>query len=270
MSESKASYAPPSHPPHHDGELRPLPEGWIKQFDSNSNAFFYVDTKASPPRSIWVHPFDDPEYIRAHPEHRNHDPLLTPPSSPPPDYEEAASSRKADSSTTRPNANVSDKGKGKEPHRSLLGKLKDKAIGTKEEREEARRQKEMFRQQMLREREERLARQRAHAAQYGAPPTFQGFGQPGYGQAYGQPGYGQAYGQPSYGGFAQQPMYASQSRRTGFGGGGMGMPLLGGLAGGLLLGDLLGGGFGGDGGDGGGFGGDGGDGGGGDFGGGDF
>lgn len=41
------------------GDDRPLPEGWVKQWDSNYNRHFYVDTKANPPRSIWVHPSDE-------------------------------------------------------------------------------------------------------------------------------------------------------------------------------------------------------------------
>ncbi|PWN35828.1 uncharacterized protein FA14DRAFT_47635 [Meira miltonrushii] len=41
------------------GDDRPLPEGWVKQWDSNYNRHFYVDTRANPPRSIWVHPSDE-------------------------------------------------------------------------------------------------------------------------------------------------------------------------------------------------------------------
>lgn len=85
----------------------------------------------------------------------------------------------------------------------------------------------------------------------------------------------QAYQQQQAQFYAQNPQYANQSgyaapvyappRRSGFGGGGIGLPLLGGLAGGLLLGEAIDG-FGGDDG----FGDGGGDFGGGDFGGGDF
>lgn len=38
---------------------RPLPQGWVKQWDNNYNRYFYVDTRATPPRSIWVHPNDE-------------------------------------------------------------------------------------------------------------------------------------------------------------------------------------------------------------------
>lgn len=42
-----------------EDERRPLPEGWIRQFDQASGHHFYVDTRATPPRSIWVHPDDE-------------------------------------------------------------------------------------------------------------------------------------------------------------------------------------------------------------------
>ncbi|KAF8575505.1 hypothetical protein K439DRAFT_1641343 [Ramaria rubella] len=222
MPDQKSEYAAPAYPPPTDGESRPLPEGWIKQFDSNSNAWFYVDTSASPPRSIWVHPYDDPQYLERHPRSSGYDS--------PPSYQRSPSPPPIPSAS-RPNLN--DKGKAPEK-RGFLGKMKDKAIGTKEEREAAKRQREL-------EYQEQLARQRAHAAQYGAPPQMY----PGQFQQYPQqaPQFQQGYG---------QPMYAQPARRTG--GGNMALPLLGGLAGGLLLGDMLGG----DGFGGGDFGGDGG------------
>ncbi|KII95984.1 hypothetical protein PLICRDRAFT_170573 [Plicaturopsis crispa FD-325 SS-3] len=37
-------------------DSRPLPPGWIQQYDSNYKAWFYVNTAENPPRSIWVHP----------------------------------------------------------------------------------------------------------------------------------------------------------------------------------------------------------------------
>ncbi|KAF9518453.1 hypothetical protein BS47DRAFT_300025 [Hydnum rufescens UP504] len=40
--------------PDRNPDARPLPPGWIEQFDSK--AWFYVDTRASPPRSSWHHP----------------------------------------------------------------------------------------------------------------------------------------------------------------------------------------------------------------------
>ncbi|EGO27128.1 hypothetical protein SERLADRAFT_459998 [Serpula lacrymans var. lacrymans S7.9] len=36
---------------------RELPPGWTSQWDSNYNAWFYVNTRENPPRSSWVHPY---------------------------------------------------------------------------------------------------------------------------------------------------------------------------------------------------------------------
>lgn len=36
----------------------PLPDGWRREFDAKTEHTFYVDTKAKPPRSIWVHPYE--------------------------------------------------------------------------------------------------------------------------------------------------------------------------------------------------------------------
>ncbi|KAH7105262.1 hypothetical protein BKA62DRAFT_689181 [Auriculariales sp. MPI-PUGE-AT-0066] len=43
--------SPPKNP-----DSRPLPEGWIEQWDSNHNTWFYVDTRKTPPVSSWTHP----------------------------------------------------------------------------------------------------------------------------------------------------------------------------------------------------------------------
>ncbi|KAF7354846.1 WW domain-containing protein [Mycena sanguinolenta] len=41
-------------------DTRPLPHGWITRFDANHNAWFYVNTKANPPVTTWVHPLGAP------------------------------------------------------------------------------------------------------------------------------------------------------------------------------------------------------------------
>jgi hypothetical protein len=46
-----------------EDENRPLPDGWVRQFDPEEGHQFFVDTKANPPRSTWLHPYDDPEYL---------------------------------------------------------------------------------------------------------------------------------------------------------------------------------------------------------------
>jgi hypothetical protein len=47
-----------------EDESRPLPPGWVRQFDPTEGHQFFVDTKANPPRSIWTHPYDDEEFLK--------------------------------------------------------------------------------------------------------------------------------------------------------------------------------------------------------------
>jgi len=35
---------------------RPLPSGWIEQYDPRNNAWFYVNMNVNPPETTWVHP----------------------------------------------------------------------------------------------------------------------------------------------------------------------------------------------------------------------
>lgn len=56
-----------------EDESRPLPHGWVRQFDPKSEHQFFVDTNAKPPRSIWHHPYDDDTYLSGLPaEEREH------------------------------------------------------------------------------------------------------------------------------------------------------------------------------------------------------
>jgi hypothetical protein len=99
-----------------------------------------VDTKADPPRAIWTHPYEDEQYLQEHPDvkekvghlvqqHESKDD--------PAPKTRRHSFNGHDSATMVPDdddtAPTSSK-KGKEK-RGFFGKLKDKAIGTKEERE---------------------------------------------------------------------------------------------------------------------------------------
>jgi hypothetical protein len=151
-------------------ERYPLPFGWIKEFDQTSGLPFYVrsppslsagipdtdlhsprkvDTKADPPRSIWTHPYEDEGYLKAHPDVREKigaggfggsESNLRPPS-----FEESqrrhsfggASSSSKPQATSTPAAKLS-----KRKDRGFLGKLKDKTIGTKEEREAEKKRKQ--------------------------------------------------------------------------------------------------------------------------------
>ncbi|KAK4113390.1 hypothetical protein N656DRAFT_797266 [Canariomyces notabilis] len=50
-----------------EDELRPLPPGWVREFDPETQHQFFVDTKTSPPRSIWHHPYDDETFLNSLP-----------------------------------------------------------------------------------------------------------------------------------------------------------------------------------------------------------
>ncbi|KAG1749854.1 uncharacterized protein EDB91DRAFT_1109992 [Suillus paluster] len=280
----------------------PLPEGWIQEYDPQQKHPFWVDTKAKPPRAIWVHPYEDEQFLSENPdikakveklqgatlaepppyEQRRHsfsggEPDVVPFRSDAKSSKEKKSSNNAKASGSASTPSI-DEHHDDERKRGMFGKLKDKAIGTKEEREAHKKlkaeerareeeQREAHRklraEQRAREEEQlREARRRnleeraAYMQQHGGNVPYGGYG--GYSGA-GYSGYSQ-YGPP-----AGDPYAYNNRRRTGGGGlgGGMALPLLGGLAGGLLLGDMLSGGF--DGGFGGGGGFDGGFGGGGFF-----
>ncbi|PSN64396.1 hypothetical protein BS50DRAFT_72795 [Corynespora cassiicola Philippines] len=59
---------PNSHRRSMEDEHRPLPPGWIRTFDPIEQHQFFVDTRANPPRSIWVHPYDDDNFVASLPE----------------------------------------------------------------------------------------------------------------------------------------------------------------------------------------------------------
>ncbi|KAH9486608.1 hypothetical protein JR316_0000673 [Psilocybe cubensis] len=221
----------------------PLPYGWIKQFDPKSGHVFFVDTKANPPRSIWTHPYEDEQYLEAHPEVRStvrgangfgsDASLPLPPNNRP--RRHSFNGREATPVDVPP-----------PPHKKgFLAKMKDKARHSMEEYNE-RKKRELLMvpeiwpfymsnddiyTQMQQQQQQMYGQSRYGGPQFAAP-TY-------------------AYPQARYG--------TGMGRRGGMGG--MALPLMGGMAGGLLLGDMLdndfgGGGWGDGGGDwGGGFGG---------------
>jgi hypothetical protein len=105
-----------------------------------------VDTNVDPARAIWTHPYDDEQYLREHPEVREkvesrvgqqQDSRYSPPSIP-----RRHSFNGHDNTSMAPenyevNPSVPREGQEK---RGFFGKLKDRAIGTVEEREAYRRE----------------------------------------------------------------------------------------------------------------------------------
>ncbi|KAG2350220.1 hypothetical protein BDR05DRAFT_1054365 [Suillus weaverae] len=249
----------------------PLPEGWIQEYDPQQKHPFWVDTKAKPPRAIWVHPYEDEQFISENPDIKARvEKLKGAPLADPPPYEkrrhsfsggEAAAPLHSDAKSSGSTVSPPIDKHHEERKRGMFGKLKDKAIGTKEEREAHKKQKAEERareEELLREaRRRNLEERAAYMQQHGGYPPYGGstsYGYPGYSGGYGPSLYGPPAGDPyAYNG-GRYGRGGLGGRRGGFGGG-MALPLLGGLAGGLLLGDILDGGMGGgfDGGMGGGF-----------------
>ncbi|KZT30694.1 hypothetical protein NEOLEDRAFT_28796 [Neolentinus lepideus HHB14362 ss-1] len=238
-----------------------------REWDPNSQHPFWVDTKSNPPRSIWTHPYDDEQYLSEHPDLREKPQAQlkgqtdSKSNLEPPPYEEgyrrhsyhgessgvAGPSRPPSGRNTSTPPPLGEKGKQNE--RGFFGKLKDRAIGTKEEREEHKRQMRLIQEQRERQRQELMQQRMEYMRQQyaqGYPGQSAYSSRPVYGPPAGNPyAMNGGYGYPGYG--------SGIGRRGGFGGGGMALPLLGGLAGGLLLGDIIDDGFGGGGFGGGGF-----------------
>ncbi|KAK4104412.1 hypothetical protein N658DRAFT_513314 [Parathielavia hyrcaniae] len=143
-----------------EDELRPLPEGWVREFDPETQHQFFVDTKASPPRSIWHHPYDDDDYLASLPS-QERDTIVATHSAPhrkPSSADIAAEDTDAeDDSEDASKQHEHDKTKG-EKVKSLGRRLKDHLTGSTHEQRAADRErraeaeKELYRQhRMLRQ-----------------------------------------------------------------------------------------------------------------------
>ncbi|GAA6013631.1 hypothetical protein JCM10207_004796 [Rhodosporidiobolus poonsookiae] len=223
-------------------EARPLPQGWRREFDPNSQHYFYVDTNATPPRSIWTHPLDDPDYLSAHPkEAQELASSFSPPVEPPSDskHPDAHAVGKGEDLSPAPSRDhvsaYEGKGKGKEKEekRTLGRRMKDKLTGTTHEQrvaERKRRQEAELKQYQayLQRRQQILEAQASGRYQpmYAAPAGPYRYQRPMYGSY----GYGPGYGPGGYGNGI------GMMRPSGLG---TGMAVGGGLLGGLLLGDML-------------------------------
>jgi hypothetical protein len=260
-----------------EDEVRPLPHGWIRQWDTTEQHQYFVDTNADPPRSIWVHPMDDEETWKALPaeekerlqaleEEMSHIPAS--PSGkhsstaksdlPPEHYPQELPPRPGHADHAQ--SYQSSQQPGQSQHKKGFGeRLKNKVTGmTHEEREAERAHRaEEERQYYEMHAKFRAALQRAQMTgqpQFFAkdkdgrdifvePPAPPGYGARGYGGGYG--GYGaNGYG---YNPYTSGPYSNPNARyirpnyaygRPGYGGG-LALPLAGGLLGGALLGGLL-------------------------------
>ncbi|CDR98991.1 uncharacterized protein SPSC_00683 [Sporisorium scitamineum] len=230
--------------------LRPLPKGWIRQYDPSTHHNFFVDTLANPPRSIWVHPFDDEQYQREQPDEvrkererieREH--LVHADTDDEDGHHHHSSSSKHHQSAA---AGSSDQPKGM---KKFGRSLKDKLTNTTHAEREAKRQAQREAEQRAYQQHQAIRQALMTATRTGQPQLVgrdkQGreiFAQPPPPGAY---GYGATLGYGPYQTLdGPYGAYGPYGRPMGpysrpYGGMGMGMPVLGGLAGGMLLGGLL-------------------------------
>ncbi|SNX87566.1 uncharacterized protein MEPE_06276 [Melanopsichium pennsylvanicum] len=239
--------------------LRPLPKGWIRQYDPSTHHNFFVDTLANPPRSIWVHPLDDEQYQRDHPEEVRREreriekeQLVHADTDDEDDHVHHQHHHQQHSDTSTVAGASSSSSTQTKGLKKFGRNLKDKMTNSTHQEREAKRQAQ-------REAEQRAIQQ--HAAIRQALQTATRTGQPQLvgkdkqgREIYAQPppsgafGFGATLGYGPYqtfdGPYGAYGPYARPigpyNRGYGYGGGaGLGMPMLGGLAGGMLLGGLL-------------------------------
>jgi hypothetical protein len=240
---------PPDRRRSMEDEMRELPPGWVRSFDAESQHQFFVDTKSDPPRSIWVHPYDDDEFLSTlSPEERKKHTRMKRTVT----LEDMAAEDSDDEGTHH--NDPASRGKNTEPQltgiHKFSRKLKDKVTGTTHtEREKQRvRRAEQERQAYLAHLRARQALMKAIQTGepqflyknqrgeevYVMPPNGGyaprgGFGYSPYARGpYGNPGMG--YMRPA----------APYGRPYGYGyGGGVGLPIAAGLLGGTILGGAL-------------------------------
>jgi hypothetical protein len=260
-----------------EDEARPLPKGWVRSYDPETGHQFFVDTTKEPPRSIWMHPYDDDEYLRTLPSEereRIEEESLRHPHDAQPSKADIAHDHTDVSDEDIPAELPPRKNVAPAQKKSFGRKMKDKLTGsTHEERQQERarrdqKEREMYqrhlaiRQAMTKAMQtgepQLIGRDRDGKDVWLEPPQYSGSrsypGGYGYNPYRGMGGgLGGPMGGGMYGGggmFAPPGMYSrpgmAYGRPYGRGyGGGYGMPMAlgGGLLGGMMLGGALGAGF---------------------------
>ncbi|KAG9036284.1 hypothetical protein FRB95_009432 [Tulasnella sp. JGI-2019a] len=195
-----------------EDEKRHLPEGWVRQFDTKSSHYFYVDTRANPSRSIWVHPFEDLQWQKETAA------SVGPPPGPPPN---------ASSDSRLGNDNLDEngtEGQGEDRTRGFFyfrhGRVEGRQGWPQPDERKAQQEREM-QARYLERRQLLLGDQANRQVRHPHSSNYKSRIQPVH--------------------TAPQAMYGHQKISND--GGVMGMPLSGGLTGGFALGDTSGGGF---------------------------
>jgi hypothetical protein len=275
VSPAPRNGIPPADRRSMEDEQRPLPSGWVRQYDPESQHQFFVDTNAKPPRSIWHHPYDDETYLSSLPpserepieklrrtvtmrdiEAESSEEEFEPPSGPPPsDSKRPLSSKPRDGEAAHPELPPRPTSPPQKGLTKFGRKLKDSITNTTHaERQEARRRRaeeeravyaahQAFRQALSRAVEtgqpQFLGKDADGKEVWVEPPNYGGYGG-GYGggAAYGYNPYMQGpYTNPNAK-FIRPNYQYSRPYGPGYGGG-LGAPLAAGLLGGALLGGLL-------------------------------
>ena len=244
-----------------EDEGRPLPQGWIRQFDTQNHHQFFVNTNVDPPTSIWHHPYDDEDFMNGldPAERQRIQNLHKIPSQA--DIQAESSDDEGGGShgfQSRPAAGSAEL-PPRESHQpggvTKFGRrMKDKMTNTTHEQREAQRAQRAEEERKAYERHMELRQAMSRAAQTGEP-QFVGKGRDGR-DIYVEPPQGMGRPPGAYsGGFGYNPYTVGPysppnamfirpqnpyGRPYGRGyGGGLGLPIAGGLLGGLLLGDMM-------------------------------
>ena len=244
-----------------EDEGRPLPHGWIRQYDSHNHHQFFVDTNVEPPRSIWHHPYDDEQYMNGlDPKERQ----KIKGSLRVPSQADIAAESSDDEGDHRPHPPTNAGAPELPPRESnppsgvtkFGRKMKDKITHTTHQQREQERAQRAEQELRAYQRHQELRQAMSRAAQTGEP-QYIGRGRDGRDiyieppQGVGPPGGGYGYNPYTQGPYTNpnarflRPQYPYSRPYGGGYGGGYGLPLAGGLMGGLLLGDLMIGGMGG-------------------------
>lgn len=238
-----------------EDEGRPLPEGWVRTFDPREQHQFFVDTTKDPPRSTWVHPYDDDEYLSTltseERERIEQESLAKGKHTSTADIAAAHTDDEDDDYDHRQHASSSNyppnlppregKGKGKDDGRSFGRKFKDKVTGMTHEQREEERQRRYAQEQQMYERHMAIRQAMVRAQQTGQPqwvgkdgdgkdiyieppmyqPPMGGYGARGYGV---DPYRGGVYTTPNAK-YIRPPNPYMRGRGYGYGGG-YGLPLM--------------------------------------------
>ena len=256
-----------------EDEGRPLPQGWVRQYDPKTSHQFFVDTNAKPPKSIWHHPYDDEQFLntldpkeRARVQNLHKVPseadYAAESSDDDGDFGHHHSGYNKNAATARPDSsrpiNQELPPRNPQPDKgvSKFGrKMKDKITGTTHEQREAQRREREKQERETYERHQMIRQAMQKAAETGQPQLI-GKDKNGK-EVYIEPpnGVEMPQGARGYNPYSQgpytnpnatfvRPNYGYSRPYGGGYGGGYGLPLAGGLMGGLLLGDMMGGGLG--------------------------